>query len=133
MSGRPSNWRAISAALAEVLAHPECQAAVLDQADFIASTTGIIKRAVESPAETLIVATEAGILHAMQRDAPHKTLIAAPPEDESCSCNVCPFMRKNTLEKLYLCLRDLQPQVDVPEAVRVRALAPIELMLKLSA
>ena len=69
----------------------------------------------------------------MQQAAPGKTLIAAPPEDESCSCNVCPFMKKNTLEKLYLCLRDLEPQIDVPEPIRARARAPIERMLALSA
>jgi quinolinate synthase len=68
----------------------------------------------------------------MQEEAPGKTLIPAPPEDESCSCNMCPYMRKNTLEKLYLALRDLAPQVDVPEAVRVRALVPIQRMLELS-
>jgi quinolinate synthase len=68
----------------------------------------------------------------MQREAPGKTLIAAPPEDESCSCNVCPHMRRNTLEKLYLCMRDLQPRIDVPEATRKRALAPIQRMLEMS-
>ena len=74
----------------------------------------------------------AEILHKMQKEAPDKELIPAPPEDESCSCNVCPHMRRNTLEKLYLALRDLQPQVDVPEAVRVRALKPIQRMLEMS-
>ena len=117
---------------AEVIAHPECHEGILRHAKHVASTSGLIKYAKESPARAFIVATEAGILHKMQAEAPGKTLIAAPPEDESCSCNVCPFMRKNTLEKLYLCLRDLKPQVDVPEAVRVRALAPIQRMLELS-
>ena len=79
------------------------------------------------------MATEAGILHKMAAAAPDKQLIAAPPEDESCACNVCPHMRRNTLEKLYLALRDLQPQVDVPEPVRVRALQPIQRMLEMSA
>ncbi len=118
---------------AEVLAHPECDAAVLAQADFIASTTGIIKRAVESPAQTLIIATEDGVFHQIRVRAPGKTLLQAPGMDESCACNRCPFMRLNTLEKLYLCLRDLTPEVTVPEATRVRALAPIEKMLELSA
>ncbi len=118
---------------AEVLAHPECDEAVLAQADFIASTTGIIKRAVESAAQTLIIATEDGVFHQIHERAPGKTLLQAPGMDESCACNRCPFMRLNTLEKLYLCLRDLTPQVTVPEATRVRALAPIERMLKLSA
>ena len=117
---------------AEVLAHPECDEAVLAQADFIASTTGIIKRAVESPARTLIIATEDGVFHQIQQQAPGKTLIQAPGMDESCACNRCPYMRLNTLEKLYLCLRDLKPEVTLPEDVRQRALRPIELMLELS-
>ena len=121
---------------AEVLAHPECQAAVLDQADFIASTTGIIKRAVESPAKTLIVATEDGVFHQIEKklaaQGKTKTLIQAPGIDESCACNRCPFMRLNTLEKLYLCLRDLSPEVTVPEEIRMRALLPIQRMLELS-
>jgi len=118
---------------AEVLAHPECDEAVLAEADWIASTTGIIKRAVESPAQTLIIATEDGVFHQIEEKAPQKTLIQAPGMDESCACNRCPFMRLNTLEKLYLCLRDLRPEVSVPEATRVAALRPIELMLELSA
>jgi quinolinate synthase len=118
---------------AEVLAHPECDESVLDEADFIASTTGIIKRSVESPASTLIIATEDGVFHQIQKLAPDKTLIQAPGMDESCACNQCPFMRLNTLEKLYLALRDLRPEVTVPEAIRLRALQPIEKMLELSA
>ena len=117
---------------AEILAHPECDEAVLDQADFIASTTGIINRAVESPAQTLIIATEDGVFHQIQPRVPEKLLIQAPGMDESCECNRCPFMRLNTLEKLYLCLRDMKPQVTVPEEIRLKALAPIELMLELS-
>jgi len=117
---------------AEVLAHPECDQAVLDQADFIASTTGIIQRAVDSGAKTLIIATEDGVFHQIAKRAPEKTLIQAPGMDESCACNQCPYMRLNTLEKLYLCLRDLKPQVDVPEDVRVKALVPIQRMLELS-
>jgi quinolinate synthase len=118
---------------AEVIAHPECHDGILRHATYIASTSGLIDYAKKSPKRELIVATEAGILHKMQQAAPGKTLIAAPPEDESCSCNVCPHMKRNTLEKLYLCLRDLEPRVDVPEPVRVRALAPIQRMLELSA
>jgi quinolinate synthase len=118
---------------AEVLAHPECDESVLAQADFIASTTGIIARAVESEARTLIIATEDGVFHSIEQKAPHKRLIQAPGIDESCACNQCPYMRLNTLEKLYLCLRDLGPEVTVPEDVRVRALVPIERMLALSA
>ena len=117
---------------AEVLAHPECDQAVLDQADVIASTTGIIQRAVETPDIVSIVATEDGVFHQIRQKAPDKVLIQAPGIDESCSCNQCPFMRLNTLEKLYLCLRDLKPVVTVPEEIRVRAVKPIELMLELS-
>jgi quinolinate synthase len=118
---------------AEVLAHPECDEAVLELADFVASTTGIIRQAVESKAGTLIIATEDGVFHQIQKAAPGKTLLQAPGIDESCACNQCPFMRLNTLEKLYLCLRDLRPEVTVPEPVRVAALRPIERMLELSA
>jgi quinolinate synthase len=117
---------------AEVLAHPECDQAVLDQADFIASTTGIIDRAVATPDRLSIVATEDGVFHEIRKRAPGKELVQAPGLDESCSCNQCPYMRLNTLEKLYLCLRDLTPQVTVPEPIRQKALVPIELMLELS-
>ncbi len=117
---------------AEVLAHPECDEAVLDQADCIASTTGIIQRAIESSAKTLIIATEDGVFHQIHQKVPEKTLIQAPGMDESCACNQCPYMRLNTLEKLYLCLRDLEPQIHVPEETRLRALRPIERMLELS-
>jgi len=117
---------------AEVLAHPECDEAVLEQSDFIASTSGIIARAVDSPAKTLIIATEDGVFHQIEKLAPEKVLIQAPGMDESCACNQCPYMRLNTLEKLYLCLRDLSPEITLDESLRVRARAPIELMLELS-
>lgn len=117
---------------AEVIAHPECHEGILRHANHIASTSGLIDYAKKSPKQTFIVATEEGILHKMQQAAPGKTLIPAPPEDETCACNKCPHMRRNTLEKLYLCLRDLKPQVDVPEATRIRALAPIQRMLEMS-
>ena len=118
---------------AVIIAHPECHEGILRHAKHIASTSGLIDYVKKSSAQRFIIATEAGILHKMQQEAPGKDLIAAPPEDESCSCNMCPFMRKNTLEKLYLCLRDLTPQIEVPEPVRVRALQPIQRMLDLSA
>jgi len=118
---------------AEVLAHPECDEGVLNQADTIASTTGIIQRAVASPAKTLIIATEDGVFHQIAKKVPEKTLLQAPGPDESCACNRCPYMRLNTLEKLYLCLRDLEPRVEVREDVRLRALAPLQRMLELSA
>ena len=95
-------------------------------------TIGIIDRAAASPDRKSIVATEDGVFHEIWKRAPKKELIQAPGMDESCACNQCPFMRLNTLEKLYLALRDLSPQVTVEEDIRVRALAPIELMLKLS-
>jgi quinolinate synthase len=117
---------------AEVLAHPECDEAVLDQADFVASTTGIIQRAIDSPAKVLVIATEDGVFHQIAQKAPDKQLIQAPGMDESCACNRCPFMRLNTLEKLYLCLRDLEPQVRVSDEIRQAALRPIERMLELS-
>lgn len=117
---------------AEVIAHPECHEGILRHAAHVASTSGLITYAANSPVQTFIVATEAGIMHKMQQAAPGKTLIPAPPDDESCACNMCPHMRRNTLEKLYLCLRDLQPQIDVPEATRVKALRPITRMLEMS-
>lgn len=122
---------------AEVLAHPECEAAVLDQADFIGSTAKIIARSVQSPADTLIIATEDGVFHQIEKRlaeaGKRKALVQAPGMDESCACNRCPYMRLNTLEKLYLCLRDLSPEVTVPENIRAKALRPIERMLELSA
>jgi quinolinate synthase len=117
---------------AKFIAHPECQEQVLRHADHVASTSGLIKFVQNSDANEFIVATESGILHKMQQVAPDKLLIPAPPEDESCACNECPFMRLNTLEKLYLCLRDLSPEVNVPDDIRVRALRPIERMLQMS-
>ena len=117
---------------AEIIAHPECTEAVLRHAAFIGSTSALLEHVKRSSAPTFIVATEAGILHKMAKEAPTKRLIPAPPEDESCACNMCPHMRRNTLEKLYLCLRDLQPRIEIDEAQRLRALAPLERMLELS-
>ncbi|MEO7735934.1 MAG: quinolinate synthase NadA [Kofleriaceae bacterium] len=117
---------------AEVIAHPECHDGILRHAAHIASTSGLIEHARTSPKQAFIVATEAGILHKMAQAAPGKQLIPAPPEDESCACNLCPYMKRNTLAGLYLALRDLKPQIDVPEPVRVRALKPIQRMLEMS-
>ncbi|MGB0618206.1 MAG: quinolinate synthase NadA [Myxococcota bacterium] len=117
---------------AEVLAHPECDQAVLDQADFIASTTGIIARAVASPDRPAIIATEDGVFHAIHKQCPEKVLYQAPGMDESCACNQCPFMRLNTLEKLYDCLVNEGPTVTVAEELAKQALVPIERMLSLS-
>ncbi len=117
---------------AEVIAHPECDGAVLTLADYIGSTSKLIARTTESDAKTFIVATEPGVIHQMRRVAPGKTFLPVP-DQEGCSCNECPYMRLNTLEKLYLCLRDLAPEVTVPEDIRVRALLPVERMLEISA
>jgi quinolinate synthase len=117
---------------AELIAHPECEEPVLRHAKYIGSTTGLIKYAISSPVQTLIVATEEGVLHQMKRDAPHKTFIPAPPEDESCACNQCPHMRRNTMEKLYLCLRDLTPTIEMDEELRLAAKRPIDKMLEMS-
>ncbi len=118
---------------AQVIAHPECEESILRHAVHVASTSGLIDYVARSGHGKFIVATEAGILHKMQQEAPGVTLFPAPPEDESCACNMCPYMRRNTVEKLYLCLRDLSPQVNVAEEIRLRALKPIERMLEMSA
>ncbi|MBA4377823.1 MAG: quinolinate synthase [Gemmatimonas sp.] len=116
---------------AEVLAHPECTEALLRHADRIGSTTALLGFAGESRATDIIVLTEPGILHRMRRENPGKTFWTVPGADESCSCNECPYMKRNTLEKLYLCLRDRAPEIVVPEDLRVAALRPIERMLAL--
>ena len=114
-----------------VLAHPECEEAVLAHADYVGSTTGILKYAVSSPKREFIVVTEAGILHAMQKAAPDKVFIPAPPE-AACACNECPFMKMNTLEKVYLSLRDLSPRLEMSPDLLARARVPIDRMLALS-
>jgi quinolinate synthase len=114
-----------------ILAHPECEEPILKMADFIGSTTAILKYAVKSPAKEFIVATEPGILHQMQKEAPEKTFIPAPPEG-NCACNECPFMRKNTMEKLYLALRDLEPRIEMRPDLLEKARLPIDRMLALS-
>ena len=116
---------------AALIAHPECEEPVLDMADFIGSTAKLIRFAKESPKTSFIVATEMGILHQMRKVRPDAELIGAPA-DSGCQCAVCPYMRLNTLEKLYLCLRDLEPEVTVPADIAERALVPIERMLALS-
>jgi quinolinate synthase len=114
-----------------VIAHPECEEPVLAMANYIGSTTALLNYAVASPEQEFIVATEAGILHQMQKKAPGKTFIAAPPE-ANCACNECPFMRKNTLEKVFLSLRDLTPRIEMPADLIERARVPIDRMLALS-
>ena len=116
---------------AELIAHPECEEPLLEQAAFIGSTSALLSYVEKSAKRAFIVATEPGILHQMQKRAPQKTLIAAPPE-ASCACNECPFMRKNTLEKVYLSLRDLAPRVELSPELIARARTPIDRMLDLS-
>lgn len=116
---------------AKVLAHPECEEPVLRLADHVGSTSSIRRFATENPATEFIVATEAGILHQMQKDNPGKTFIPAPP-DNGCACNDCPHMKLNTLEKLYLCLEYEKPVIEMEESLRLRALQPIQRMLEMS-
>lgn len=116
---------------AKVLAHPECEERVLRNADYVGSTTGILKYVVQSPDQEFIIATEPGIIHAMEKACAGKTFIPAPPED-SCACNQCPHMRLNTLEKLYLCMKNRSPEITLDEELRLRALRPIQRMLEMS-
>ena len=117
---------------AKVIAHPECEEAVLQAADFIGSTTQLLKYAEKSEATEFVVVTETGILHQMQKNSPHKTFIPAPPNN-SCACNDCPHMKLNTLEKLYLCLEYEQPELLMDEEIRIAAKKPIDRMLEISA
>ncbi len=116
---------------AKVIAHPECEQPVLDIADFIGSTTGLLNYTKKNADKEFIVATEAGILHQMIKASPQKTFIPAPPNN-SCACNDCPHMKLNTLEKLYLCLKYELPELIIPEDIRVKALKPIRRMLEIS-
>ncbi len=117
---------------APVAAHPECPAHILEHADLVGSTSAILKFALTSPAQTILVATEPHIIHQMQKAAPHKTFIGAPGMDGNCNCNTCPFMALNTLEKLYLALRDLKPEITLPEDLRLAALKPLQRMLDMA-
>jgi quinolinate synthase len=114
-----------------VLAHPECTESVLTQADYIGSTSGILKFATKSTAQEFIVVTESGILHQMQKDNPTKTFIPAPPQN-NCACNDCPYMKLNTLEKLYLCLKYDLPEITMNEELRIAAKKPMDRMLEIS-
>jgi len=116
---------------AKIIAHPECEAPLLDLADFIGSTAALLRFVENDNAKEFIVLTESGILHQMHKRAPTKTLIPAPPL-ANCACNECPFMRLNTPEKVYLALRDLEPRLEMPEELRARAQVPIDRMLALS-
>jgi quinolinate synthase len=116
---------------AEIIAHPECEPAVLEHARFIGSTSALLGYTQESPARAFIVATEPGIIVQMRKASPAKEFIPAPPEG-ACSCNECPYMRLSTLEKVHAALRDLEPRIELDEELRLRAKRPIERMLELS-
>ena len=118
---------------AVILAHPECKGAVLKLADVVGSTAALLKYAVAHPEKEYIVATEAGILHEMRKKCPQTTFIPAPPMDSTCGCNECNFMRLNTMEKLYNCLKDETPEITVDPAIAEKAVRPIRRMLEISA
>ena len=115
-----------------ILAHPECKKTVLLMADFIGSTQALLNYATSSEATSFLVATESGILHEMQKRNPDKEFIPVPPNDSTCACNECNFMRLNTLEKLYNCLLNETPEIKIDEAIRVKAVKPILRMLEMS-
>jgi quinolinate synthase len=117
---------------AALVAHPECKKPLLIMADFIGSTAALLKYTIQSNYKEFIVATEAGILHQMQKHSPNKVFIPAPPMDSTCGCNDCEFMKLNTLKKLYLSLKNEFPLVEVEESIRLKALVPINRMLQVS-
>ena len=114
-----------------LIAHPECEEPILEKADFIGSTSGLLNFVTTSEATEFIVATEPGIIHQMELKNPSKKFIPAPPES-GCNCNECPYMKLNTLEKLYLCMRDRKPEITMEEEVRKKALKPLKRMLEMS-
>ncbi len=117
---------------AEILAHPECRKYILEVADHVGSTSSILKYATTSENNKFIVATESGILHQMIKDNPDKEFIPAPPEDSTCACNDCFYMKMNNLEKLYLCLKNELPEITIDESLRVKSVKSIERMLEIS-
>jgi quinolinate synthase len=117
---------------AKVICHPECEPNILQHADHIGSTSSLLSYATTTPdADTFIVGTEPGILHQMQLAAPSRTFLPLPGMDETCACNECPHMRRNTLEKIRDALRDLAPRIEMPEALRLAALQPMDRMMAL--
>lgn len=116
---------------AKIIAHPECEDVVLEKADFIGSTSALLRYVQSSSDKVFIVATEPGIIHQMKKSCPDKVFIPAP-SDSSCACNECPYMKKNTLEKLYLCMKNRQPEVTLPKEIIEKALIPLERMLEMS-
>lgn len=117
---------------AKILAHPECRGPVLKLADVIGSTAALLKYAVESPEQLFLVATESGILYEMKKKCPGKEFIPVPPDEPGCACNECNYMRLNTLEKVYACLRDGTPEIHVPADIAEKAVKPILRMLEMS-
>ena len=117
---------------APIAAHPECPAVILDHADYVGSTRGILEFAQDFPGDTLIVATEPHIIHQMQKALPAKTFIGAPGADGNCNCNICPYMALNTMEKLYVALRDLEPRIEIEEGLRLRARKSLDAMLSMA-
>ena len=116
---------------AKLIAHPECKAPVLEISDFVGSTTQLLKYARETDAKQFIVATESGILHQMRKENPNKEFVIVP-SDETCACNDCPYMKKNTMEKLYLCLKNEVPEIKLTDQVIEEAKEPINKMLDIS-
>ena len=117
---------------APVAAHPECPPAIIEHADYVGSTSGILKFAKEFPGDTLIVATEPHIMHQMEKALPEKTFIGAPGADGNCNCNICPYMALNTMEKMYTALRDLEPQIVIEEEIRLKAKRSLDRMLEMA-
>ncbi|WP_230769638.1 quinolinate synthase NadA [Sphingomonas sp. Leaf4] len=117
---------------APVAAHPECPAIILDHADYVGSTSGILAYAADFAGDTLIVATEPHIIHQMEKALPHKRFIGAPGADGNCNCNICPYMALNTLEKLYIALRDLSPRIEIEEGLRLKAKVSLDRMLAMA-
>lgn len=117
---------------APVAAHPECPAHILDHADYVGSTSGILEYAKAMPGDTLIVATEPHIIHQMEKAVPQKVFIGAPGADGNCNCNICPYMALNTMEKLYVALRDLQPRIELDEQLRIAAKRSLDRMLDMA-
>ena len=118
---------------AKILAHPECKGPVVKVADKVGSTAALLRFSIEDEATIFIVATESGILHEMQKACPQKTFIPAPPNDSTCACNECNFMKLISMQKLYNCLKHEWPTVEVPAEVAEKALRPIHRMLDISA
>jgi quinolinate synthase len=117
---------------APIAAHPECPPTIVDHADYVGSTSGILQFARTMPGDTLIVATEPHIIHQMELAMPAKTFIGAPGADGNCNCNICPYMALNTMEKLYVALRDLQPRIEIEEGLRLAAKKSLDKMLEMA-